>query len=95
MNRTTSTAFVIARATAMQNLIELRATHATNTSVTYRSGTPFVKHKYIIKIDTQNNATETYEISGDTKRELVDNSISFMQGFWCGQSSVSSALQNI
>ena len=94
MNRNTSLAFVTARATAMQNLIALRATHATNASVTYRSGTPFVKHKYIIKIDTH-NATETYEISGDTRRELVDNSVSFMQGFWCGQSSVSSALHNI
>jgi hypothetical protein len=78
MNKTTQ-AFVINRATYLQGLIQKRYT-SHEIKVTYRTGSPFTKHKYVIQIG---RGTQ-YEITGDTKRELVDNSISFMQGFWCG-----------
>lgn len=75
-------AFVNNRAAMMQALIAKRfKKHAV--TVTYRTGSPFVKHKYEIQIG---RGTQ-YEVSGNTKRDLVDNSVSFMQGFWCGISA--------
>lgn len=78
----TTIAFVNDRAAMMQALIAKRfAEH--EVTVKYHTGSPFTKHKYIVQIG---RGTQ-YEVSGDTKRDLVDNSVSFMQGFWCGHSA--------